>query len=1203
MSHSFGSSSHGWVDASPQGWEKFKNVIRGLYIVKGHKLEGPNGVIKLMESQYGFKATKAQYEKKFKEWGFQKNHTKDDWKIVGQKVGLRKRTAKESNVYLDGELMPRKRLQREISRHFMSVTEQFKTTQALETPPATPPGFDIRTPIARPAFRLVFENLPIFQFQEAIPPLVESIRSFDTSLTALAPFLGKTLQTDQNDSSMPIIDSLFPNSAFLEEACAQGLAIKRLEKFGPVEFLNLSTFMISNNFPGETNGEQVYKWLKRHGSTNVLKAIATTKGPTGEALLENLFRLAIEAEDIPIAKRLIEAGVDPNGHICRHPRIPDHMNPLQYACIRGNSELALELINAGSSIDQPGTGWKSSALVLAIIGEYLRDHRDFWEYGKEKTQAGDDQDLEIPSACFLDLIYSLVEKGAAINPIIDRSSPTLQYWNRDKTSNLDTRLDSVMKDGHSPLTAASKYRNEELVNFFLQRGADQDFLTQRDTCALRECLFSWEQTELHTTDASEGYTRTLSERVSIFPGSESLSKIIGVARSLIDAEVDVDKHFLWCPQEEDDEEYKHFHTEEEGCYLSTLDLSVLTESVELVDMMLCAGATTFTEYSLEQATKTGSLEMVNVLLSADAPLSSLAVRNAIRQDEWGDDRYIKTLLRQRSGFITQTKLLHEAIRLGNDSILKHIFDYGDFKGGKFVRALEGLEGALEDCCGSGYIGTLRLIIDECSKYNVSIAPHLGGSLGRAILKEHDDIADTLLLAGADVNAFYSGRPALMIAIEGKHRKMVLKLIDANSILSTETEDDESIYSNCVDYHEVAGDPLIMAIEWDDDFVVEKLLDAGASMDALGHSAAIRSQNSDLVETLISKGANPYDRHALKEATALHSWNEPPDDEEVGDEALASAMEKQDREIIRALLDSSLMRINPIRRLSQALLRALDHVSTPNLEIIRMVLGHGADPNTVWKFNVYNNDIFFSSPLCTAIKWNNLEQLKILLDAGGKPDSNLTCGMYDSPMQFAASCRRVDMVRILLEAGSDPNVVAVPKENVRKWDDLPKRDNGTPLQIAVSNQDIETIRLLQQYNGNPNGIFGNMPHTPLQMACRDGSKETVELLLELGAEVNAPPAKNFGATALQFAAIKGLLGIAHLLLEYGADVNAPPAEVGGRTALEGAAEHGRIDMVQLLLNAGSNIFQEGEEAQYESAIRRASQNGHHAVRRLLESYHG
>jgi len=41
------------VDA--QGWDRFKNVIRGLYMIKGHKLEGPEGVIKIMETQHGFK--------------------------------------------------------------------------------------------------------------------------------------------------------------------------------------------------------------------------------------------------------------------------------------------------------------------------------------------------------------------------------------------------------------------------------------------------------------------------------------------------------------------------------------------------------------------------------------------------------------------------------------------------------------------------------------------------------------------------------------------------------------------------------------------------------------------------------------------------------------------------------------------------------------------------------------------------------------------------------------------------------------------------------------------------------------------------------------------------------------------------------------------------------------------------------------------
>jgi hypothetical protein len=37
--------------------EQIKNIIRHLYVVKGYQLQGPNGVMKLMEDRHGFKAT------------------------------------------------------------------------------------------------------------------------------------------------------------------------------------------------------------------------------------------------------------------------------------------------------------------------------------------------------------------------------------------------------------------------------------------------------------------------------------------------------------------------------------------------------------------------------------------------------------------------------------------------------------------------------------------------------------------------------------------------------------------------------------------------------------------------------------------------------------------------------------------------------------------------------------------------------------------------------------------------------------------------------------------------------------------------------------------------------------------------------------------------------------------------------------------
>ncbi|KAK0719427.1 hypothetical protein B0H67DRAFT_642783 [Lasiosphaeris hirsuta] len=79
---------------------------------------------------------------------------------------------------------------------------------------------------------------------------------------------------------------------------------------------------------------------------------------------------------------------------------------------------------------------------------------------------------------------------------------------------------------------------------------------------------------------------------------------------------------------------------------------------------------------------------------------------------------------------------------------------------------------------------------------------------------------------------------------------------------------------------------------------------------------------------------------------------------------------------------------------------------------------------------------------------------------------------------------------------------------------------------------------------------------------------MEILIEAGANVNARPSRDAGATALQLAAAKGHLGVSKRLVNLGANVNAPPARNDGRTALEAAAEHGRIDMAQLLLEHGA-----------------------------------
>lgn len=111
----------------------------------------------------------------------------------------------------------------------------------------------------------------------------------------------------------------------------------------------------------------------------------------------------------------------------------------------------------------------------------------------------------------------------------------------------------------------------------------------------------------------------------------------------------------------------------------------------------------------------------------------------------------------------------------------------------------------------------------------------------------------------------------------------------------------------------------------------------------------------------------------------------------------------------------------------------------------------------------------------------------------------------------------------------------------------------------------------------------------------------QLFIEHSSDVDAPAAKDSGATALQLACINGDLDLSLRLLELGANPNAAGAALRhGRTALEGAAEHGRIDTIQLLLNHGAST-DGSHRLQYVRAVVYAENNQHFAAARLLREH--
>lgn len=60
--------------------------------------------------------SKSQYETKFAKWNWRKNLNSSDWRFVLEKKRKRAALGKESNVTLNGNLIPHKRIQKEEQR-------------------------------------------------------------------------------------------------------------------------------------------------------------------------------------------------------------------------------------------------------------------------------------------------------------------------------------------------------------------------------------------------------------------------------------------------------------------------------------------------------------------------------------------------------------------------------------------------------------------------------------------------------------------------------------------------------------------------------------------------------------------------------------------------------------------------------------------------------------------------------------------------------------------------------------------------------------------------------------------------------------------------------------------------------------------------------------------------------------------------------
>ncbi|GEO06247.1 hypothetical protein AAE02nite_39110 [Adhaeribacter aerolatus] len=156
--------------------------------------------------------------------------------------------------------------------------------------------------------------------------------------------------------------------------------------------------------------------------------------------------------------------------------------------------------------------------------------------------------------------------------------------------------------------------------------------------------------------------------------------------------------------------------------------------------------------------------------------------------------------------------------------------------------------------------------------------------------------------------------------------------------------------------------------------------------------------------------------------------------------------------------------------------------------------------------------------------------------------------------------------------------------------LAKSPDITIHEAAATGQLATVEKHLQEDQTAVNALSAD-GFTPLGLACFFNQPELAKLLIENGADVNAPSQNGLRVSPIHSAVAARNTELVKFLVDHGADINATQA--GGYTALHAAAQNGDEELIKYLLEhmADINAMTESGKTPMELAIA----SGHDAAK--------
>ncbi|KFM83143.1 Ankyrin repeat and KH domain-containing protein 1, partial [Stegodyphus mimosarum] len=227
-------------------------------------------------------------------------------------------------------------------------------------------------------------------------------------------------------------------------------------------------------------------------------------------------------------------------------------------------------------------------------------------------------------------------------------------------------------------------------------------------------------------------------------------------------------------------------------------------------------------------------------------------------------------------------------------------------------------------------------------------------------------------------------------------------------------------------------------------------------------------------------------------------------------------------------------------------------------------------------------------LSLAATGGRYEVVEILLTRGAnKEHRNLS---DYTPLSLAASGGYVNIIKLLLNHGAEINARCRNCLFCRTGSKL----GISPLMLAAMNGHTQAVKLLLDMGSDINAQIETNRNTALTLACFQGRQDVVSLLLDRKA--NVEHRAKTGLTPLMEAASGGFVEVGKVLIDKGADVNAPPVPSSRDTALTIAADKGHHRFVQLLLQRDAIVDVKNKKGN--SPLWLAANGGHLDVVQLL-----